>query len=182
VMTSTGKLVADVAVIAAGAWLNAIAIEGAVLPSIRPVRGQIVRLAWQREPLRTIVWGPKCYVVPRTDGTILVGATVEDAGFAEHTTTAGVRDLLEAACELLPSASGAPFIEARVGLRPAAPDDLPVLGPDPELAPIVHACGHYRNGVLLAPVTADLVVAELTGEPVEHAFGPERFDRQGVVA
>ena len=83
------------------------------------------------DPPSTIIWGPRCYIVPRTDGTLLVGATVEEAGFDERTTAEGVRGLLSAACELLPDAKAATFLEARAGLRPATPDELPVLGSDP---------------------------------------------------
>src|SRR5204863_6694137 len=107
------------------------------------------------------------------------GATVEEVGFDERTTAAGVRDLLEAACELLPEAWGATFIEARAGLRPATPDELPVLGSDPDTPAIVHASGHYRNGVLLAPVTAK-VIADLIVDGKKDrcldAFTPARFN------
>ena len=138
-------------------------IEGIRVPPLRPVRGQLLRLGWNSAPLSTIVWGPRCYVVPWLDGTVLVGATVEEAGFDERTTAAGIQGLLDAVCELLPAAHDATFIEARVGLRPATPDELPVIGPDPDVPGLIHASGHYRNGVLLAPITAkaiaDLVIA-----------------------
>jgi len=86
-----------------------------------------------------------------------VGATVEDVGFDERATSAGVRDLLDAACDLLPGGWGATFLGVYVGLRPATPDDLPVIGADERMPGLVHASGHYRNGVLLAPITARLV-------------------------
>ena len=176
VTTSDGDYEASTMVIAAGAWGNA--IEGVRTPPLRPVRGQLLHLGWRGHPLSTIVWGPECYVVPRTDGTLLVGATVEDVGFDERTTAAGVRDLLDAACELLPEGWGATFLEARAGLRPATPDELPVLGSDPALPAIVHASGHYRNGVLLAPITAkvmaDLIVEGKKDASLE-AFSPMRF-------
>ena len=90
--------------------------------SVRPVRGQLLRLAWKGQPLSHVIWGKDCYIVPWRDGTVLVGATVEEVGFDERTTAAGVRDLLDAVCELLPEAWGATFLEARAGLRPATPD------------------------------------------------------------
>jgi glycine oxidase len=176
VTTPSGILQADVVVIAAGAWTNA--IEGVRTPPVRPVRGQLLQLGWRGRPLSTIVWGPECYIVPRVDGSVLVGATVEDAGFDERTTAAGVRDLLEAACELLPEAWHASFLGARVGLRPATPDELPALGPDTETPGVVHALGHYRNGVLLAPVTARIVadwIVEGKRDPAFDAFAPSRF-------
>ena len=172
-----GDYDASTLVMAAGAWGNA--IEGVRTPPLRPVRGQLLHLGWRGHPVTTIVWGPECYIVPRTDGTLLVGATVEDVGFDERTTAAGVRDLLDAACELLPERWGASFLEARAGLRPATPDELPVLGSDPALPSIVHASGHYRNGVLLAPITAR-VIADLIVEGKRDAsldaFRPDRFD------
>jgi glycine oxidase len=177
VTTSDGELDAATVVIAAGAWGNA--IEGVRAPPLRPVRGQLLRLGWHGHPLSTIVWGPECYIVPRTDGTLLVGATVEEVGFDERTTAAGVRDLLDAACELLPEGRGATFLEARAGLRPATPDELPVLGSDPGLPAIVHASGHYRNGVLLAPITARVIadlIVDGKRDACLDAFRPDRFD------
>src|SRR5437764_12993823 len=163
-------------VLAAGAWTNR--IEGIRTPPLRPVRGQLLQLGWRGHPLSTIIWGPECYIVPRTDGSVLVGATVEDVGFDERTTTAGVRDLLEAACERLPEGWGATFLDARAGLRPATPDELPVIGSDPEVRGLVHASGHYRNGVLLAPITARLIadlVIDGKEDAVPEVFRPARF-------
>ena len=176
VITSEGAVEASLVILAAGAWTNH--IDGVRTPPLRPVRGQLIQLGWTGAPLSSIVWGPACYIVPRTDGSILVGATVEDVGFDERTTAAGVRDLLEAACELLPDAGSATFLDARAGLRPATPDALPVIGPDPEAPGIIHAAGHYRNGVLLAPITARVVadfVVEGTRDSCFDAFSLERF-------
>jgi glycine oxidase len=176
VSTTGGDHDAAAVVIAAGAWGNT--IDGARTPPLRPVRGQIVRLDWPGAALSTIIWGPDCYIVPRTDGTLLVGATVEDVGFDERTTAAGVRDLLAAACEILPKASGATFLEARTGLRPATPDELPVLGSHPGAPDIVHASGHYRNGVLLAPITARLIadlIVDGRRDAALETFRPDRF-------
>jgi glycine oxidase ThiO len=174
--TSGDRIEADAVVLAAGAWTNAIA--GVRSPPLRPVRGQLLNLAWPGVPLSTILWGPECYIVPRTDGTLLAGATVEDVGFDERTTAAGVRDLLDAVCELVPEAWGASFLGARVGLRPATPDELPAIGPDAEINGLVHASGHYRNGVLLAPITARSIagwVVDRRRDPVFDLFNPNRF-------
>lgn len=150
-------LEADSVVIAAGAWTNR--ISGVRTPPIRPVRGQLLRLEWHHGPLHTILWGPGCYIVPLSSGArgLLVGATVEDAGFEERNTGEGVNGLIEAARTLLPVLSRDTHFDARVGLRPATPDELPVLGEDPAEPGIIHASGHYRNGVLLAPITASLI-------------------------
>jgi glycine oxidase len=172
----------DTVIIATGSWTGQVDTDQKVLQAVRPVRGQLLKLSWRGEPLRHVIWGPDCYVVPWNDGTVLVGATVEDVGFDERTTAAGVRDLLDAVCEVLPAAWGATFLEARVGLRPATDDGLPVIG-SPEAAPrIVYATGHYRNGVLLAPITALLVVEGLfngPSDPVLKAFNPDRFGPRG---
>lgn len=178
IQTSAGTLTATHVIMAAGAWSDEVAIDGAPAPPVRPVRGQLLRLGWHERPLDTIIWGPECYVVPRLDGTVLVGATVEDVGFDERATAAGVRDLLDAVCDLLPGGWGAAFLEARVGLRPAAPDDLPIVGWDPDVEGLVHATGHYRNGVLLAPITAVMVADLLTKnlkDAALDAFAPGRF-------
>jgi glycine oxidase len=176
VSTSAGDVQADAVVLAAGAWTNA--IDGVRTPPLRPVRGQLLHLGWQGDPLPTIVWGPECYIVPHTDGALLIGATVEEVGFDERTTAAGVRDLLDAACKLLPEAWRASFLGARVGMRPATPDALPAIGPDSDLPGVVHASGHYRNGVLLAPLTARLIADWILEGKRDHAFStfnPDRF-------
>ncbi|HTL44985.1 MAG TPA: glycine oxidase ThiO [Vicinamibacterales bacterium] len=176
--TTTGEVTAKRVVLAAGSWSSAIEIDGAAAVPVRPVRGQLLHLGWHEAPLDTIIWGPECYVVPRLDGTVLVGATVEDVGFDERATSAGVRDLLDAFCELLPGGWGAAFLEARVGLRPAAPDDLPIIGRDANVDGLVHATAHYRNGVLLAPITAVMVADLITAaeeDPALQALAPGRF-------
>jgi glycine oxidase len=170
---------ADQVVIAAGSWTGRLDVGDPAASAIRPVRGQLLRLQWRGAPLSHIVWGPDCYVVPWRNGTVLVGATVEDVGFDERTTAAGVRDLLDAVCALLPEAWGATFIEARVGLRPATADELPLLGPSERSERIVYATGHYRNGVLLAPLTAQLVadwMVDGRADPALRALRPGRLE------
>jgi len=118
--------------------------------------------------------------VPWRNGRVLVGATVEDAGFDERATTAGVRDLLEAACTLVPHLWQASFAEARVGLRPASPDSLPVVGRSQVVPGLVYATGHYRNGILLTPLTAALVKDLVLGEGDDEALPaltPSRLGR-----
>ena len=167
---------ADWVVVAAGSWTGQIAGVPQLGRQVRPVRGQLIRLKWRTAPLRYVLWGRDCYVVPWQDGTVLVGATVEDVGFDERTTAAGVRDLLDAACELLPGAWGATFLDARAGLRPATADGLPIIGRVASAPGLVYATGHYRNGVLLAPLTASLVadlVLEDKADPVLSVTAPE---------
>jgi glycine oxidase len=179
VETDRGSLCGSAVVLAAGTWSGLIEIEGvARRPPVRPIRGQLVRLANRGAMLRRVVWGERCYLVPWDDGTMLVGATMEDAGFDERTTAAGVRDLIEAACEIIPAAWTAGFLDARVGLRPASSDLLPIIGPSGVIRNLVYATGHYRNGILLAPLTATLVADSLLDNQVDAALaalGPQRF-------
>ena len=169
---------AECVVVAAGSWTGQIAGVPRLMRPVRPVRGQLIRLTWHHAPLRYVLWGPDCYVVPWQDGTVLVGATVEDVGFDERTTAAGVRDLLDAACELLPGAWGATFLDARAGLRPATDDGLPIIGRLVSAPGLIFATGHYRNGVLLAPLTASLVadlVLEGKEDPALAVTAPGRL-------
>jgi glycine oxidase len=158
VRAGTRRYHADRVVVAAGSWSGRIAVQGASLPRVVPVRGQLLHLEW-RERIRPsrIVWGEGCYVVPWSDDSVLVGATVEDAGFDESTSLDGIRSLMDAAVAVLPGARTAALREVRVGLRPMAPGGLPFIGPLPEMPAVCVASGHYRNGILLAPLTASLV-------------------------
>lgn len=157
VTTSEGTINADALVLAAGSWSSAVAGVTTWPPPVKPVRGQLLRLKAPARIASRIVWGRACYVVPWPDGTALVGATVEDAGFDEHPTAGGVRQLLNAVHDLLPAAEAAVFQEVRVGLRPKTPDELPIIGPSSTMRHVFHATGHYRNGILLTPLTAKLI-------------------------
>jgi glycine oxidase len=165
-------------VVAAGSWSGQIDFEGVPPLPVRPVRGQLLQLSCDGVALNRIVWGPRCYLVPIGEGSILVGATVEEAGFDERTTVAGVRDLLEAGCDLVPHLWQASFVGARVGLRPATADEMPIIGRSAKLPGLVYATGHYRNGVLLAPLTARAVadmVLDNRDDPLLAAAAPQRF-------
>ncbi|HVB38011.1 MAG TPA: glycine oxidase ThiO [Vicinamibacterales bacterium] len=176
--TDEGAMTAAHVVLAAGSWSGQIAAgRGATVP-VRPVRGQLLHLDWPGTPLHRVVWGPSCYLVPWTDGSLLVGATVEEAGFDERATTTGVHDLLQAACELVPHGWQAGFAGVRVGLRPATADELPIIGRSTRLDGLVYATGHYRNGILLAPLTAKLVadlVLDGHAGPELELTSPARF-------
>jgi glycine oxidase len=180
VETERGALTGNGVVVAAGSWTGQIEIDGAARVPVKPIRGQLLQLAWKGPPLRRVTWSERCYLVPWDDGTLLVGATVEDAGFDERTTVAGVRDLVEAAIELIPQTSKATFQTARVGLRPASADELPIIGPSTVMPNLMYATAHYRNGVLLAPLTAQLVadsMLEKTVDPLLELTRPDRFGR-----
>lgn len=178
VESDEGEWVADRVVLAAGSWSGRVAIEGASPAPVTPVRGQLLHLAWSDQPMAHIVWGADCYVVPWPQGDVLVGATVEHAGFDERTTAGGVAALLAAALALVPRLADAAFIAARAGLRPASPDDLPIVGRSSAIPGLVYATAHYRNGVLLAPLTAALVRGLVFDEPADPALAllsPARF-------
>ena len=156
VVTASGRFAADAVVVAGGSWSGRIPAGGPALP-VRPVRGQLVHLRFAEPPVSRMVWGPRCYLVPWRDGSLLLGATVEDVGFDERPTAAGVSTLLDGGCQLLPGLADGVFEETRVGLRPATLDELPIIGRSPTMPRVFHATGHYRNGVLLAPLTAVLI-------------------------
>ena len=159
VQTAGRRVSCDVLVVAAGSWSDSV---GGEIVGVRPVRGQLLRLRWGGRPLPHVLWSHDCYLVPWTDGTLLVGATVEDVGFDERVTAGGVRTLLDAVCRLLPATADATFLDARAGLRPASADGLPVIRPSARWRRVIYATGHYRNGILLAPVTARRVAEMVT--------------------
>jgi glycine oxidase len=146
-------------VVAAGCWSGA--FDGA--PAVRPVKGQILRLRGAEPLTQRLVRTPRCYVVSRASGEVVVGATVEERGFDTTVTAGGVHRLLEAAWEVLPEIEELELVEAAARLRPGTPDNAPVIG---ERDGVIWATGHYRNGVLLAPVTATAVAELLAGVPV----------------
>jgi len=169
---------AEAAVLAAGSWSGQIDVVGAAALPIRPIRGQLIHFEWAGPPLGRVVWGPRCYLVPWSDGSLLCGATVEDVGFDERATVSGVRELLDAVCELTPAARQAWFRTVRVGLRPGTPDNLPVIGPSQRLPRLIYASGHFRNGILLAPLTATVVGdLQVDGrrDPALEVTSPARF-------
>jgi glycine oxidase len=182
VSTDAGDFTADQVVLAAGSWSSEIAIPPLAPTPVKPIRGQLLHLAWPGEqPLNRVLWSTDCYIVPWPNGRVLVGATVEDTGFDERATAAGVRDLLEAACALVPQLWQASFVEARVGLRPAMTDGLPVIARSPTISGLTYATGHYRNGVLLAPLTAELVTKIVLGRSDDPALAILSADRLGML-
>ncbi|KMS82017.1 glycine oxidase [Streptomyces leeuwenhoekii] len=186
VVTTDGTaLGAGRTVLAAGSLSGRLAgVPDAVLPPVRPVKGQVVRLTMPagRAPLlnrtvRAVVRGNALYLVPRESGELVVGATSEEMGWDTTVTAGGVYELLRDAHELVPGITELPLTETRAGLRPGSPDNAPLLGPT-ALEGLLLATGHYRNGVLLTPVTGDVMAHVLTtGElPAEaRAFTPGRF-------
>ena len=171
---------ADIVVLAAGAWSRSIlGIPAPLRPPVRPVKGQMLALRMDpAEPLLNhVIWAPNVYLVPRRDGRLIVGATVEEKGFDQSLTAGGILALLEAAWRVVPAIEELPIDEMWVGHRPGSRDDAPVLGPGP-LDGLVYATGHHRNGILLAPVTADAIARLVLDREIDAAirpFGIARF-------
>jgi glycine oxidase len=166
--------------VAAGAWSaeGALATEASA-PPIRPVKGQLLELRVRRgfrPPARHIVRTPRCYLVTRPDGRVVLGATQEEQGFDTAITADGVHRLLEAAWEVLPDAGELELVAARAGLRPGTPDNAPAVGPG-DVEGLLWATGHHRNGVMLAPSTGRAIAALLSDGELPAAFRPFAADR-----
>lgn len=154
---------ADVVVLAAGSWSSL--VDGVDLPrdAVQPARGQIVELSLRMPPLRHVIFGQGVYLVPRDDGRVLLGSTLEFVGYTKEVTARGVRDLLTAATRVCPLLEEATFTGAWSSFRPFAKEGRVLLGPS-SIPGLVHATGHHRNGILLAPITAKIVAAACHGE------------------
>ncbi|MEU1474839.1 glycine oxidase ThiO [Streptomyces sp. NPDC005760] len=186
VATTDGEeLGADQVVLAAGSLSGRLeGVPQALLPPVRPVKGQVLRLTvpprhapFLSRTVRAVVRGSQVYLVPRESGELVIGATSEELGWDTTVTAGGVYELLRDAHELVPGITELPLTETRAGLRPGSPDNAPLLGPT-DLPGLLLATGHYRNGVLLTPVTGDALAHALTtGELPEVArpFTPKRF-------
>ncbi|HEX3544726.1 MAG TPA: glycine oxidase ThiO [Candidatus Acidoferrum sp.] len=164
-------------VIAAGCWSGA--IEGASqYAPVRPAKGQMIALRAKKDlSVERVLWSDYVYLVPRNDGKILAGATVEYVGFEKTVTAGGLQKIITAAVQLAPALTDAQMEETWAGLRPDAPDHLPIIGPT-DLEGLLIATGHFRSGILLAPITAQLIREWITTQKVSHdwaRFSPMRF-------
>ncbi len=163
-------------VVAAGSWSSL--VEGVPLPEggVIPARGQIVELLLPVPLFQQVVFGPKCYLVPRDDGRVLIGSTLEFVGYRREVTASAVRNLLDAAIHLVPKLGDATLGRSWSNFRPYTKDTLPLIG-CAGAEGLLLATGHYRNGILLAPVTAEIIAALVFGRapPLEiGAFSPLR--------
>ena len=170
----------EAVVLAAGSWTGK--IEGLPRPvPVGPVHGQLLALDTRERGPRHVIDTPRVYLVPRADGRLVVGATVEDRGFSTLVTGGATRALRRAAAEAIPELAEADVLEVWSGLRPGTPDGRPIVGADPEVSNLFYATGHYRNGILLAPITGEAVAAAIAGDPAPaqlDEFGIERFEGQ----
>jgi glycine oxidase len=173
------KVEAAWTIIAAGSFSTAIEGVAAYAP-VRPAKGQMVALRAEDVEVERVLWSEHIYLVPRNDGRILAGATVEYVGFDKRTTAGGIEKILSAAIELAPHLANARIEETWAGLRPDSPDHLPILGPT-DLDGLLMATGHFRSGIMLAPITARLIREWITEQNVSmdwDRFSPLRFQTQ----
>jgi glycine oxidase len=174
-------------VLAAGCWSGALeGLPDEARPAVRPLKGQILQLWGPPEApvlarvLRCVVGGHSCYLLPRADGRLVLGSTSEEKGFDTTVTAGAVYELLRDATRAVPAVAELELREARAGLRPASPDNLPIVGRTP-VGGLVLATGHGRNGILLSPVTADLALAAVRGEEPPAWAAACRTDRPGAL-
>jgi glycine oxidase len=180
VETSRGPVATENVVLAGGAWVSMLYAPDKSLPDIgiEPVRGQMLCFEANPQIAGHVIYSQRGYLVPRRDGRLLAGSTTEYAGFDRRVTAAGVQSITSAALEICPAISSLPLADSWAGLRPRAADGLPVLGPCAEIEGVFYATGHYRNGILLAPLTGELISAgiiEKTFDPALDIFSPDRF-------
>lgn len=187
VETSAGFVSSRKVIVAGGAWSSLISASGLSskrLPrvGIEPVRGQMICFQANCHLARHVLYSPRGYIVPRNDGRVLAGSSSERAGFAKDVTAAGLHLILSNALEISPGVASLPLVDTWAGLRPRAADDLPVIGPC-EIEGLYYATGHYRNGILLAPITGELIAEAIVGNVVSDLccpFVPDRFDLVSV--
>jgi glycine oxidase len=178
--SANGFIGARTVVIAAGAWTSNIATSGTNFTpaQIEPVRGQMLCFKTHPRLASHLIYSSRGYLVPRLDGRVLAGSTSERVGFEKSVTGEGVAAIRSLAFEMAPSLAAAPIVDSWSGLRPRAVDDLPVLGPAEGVPGLFYATGHYRNGILLAPITARAIAGQIvegsTSTPIER-FSPGRF-------
>jgi glycine oxidase len=181
VLADGSEIAADIVVLAAGAWSREITgLAPELRPPVRPIKGQMLALRMNPATplLNHVVWAPGAYLVPRRDGRLLVGATVEEKGYDASLTAGGILTLLEAAWRAVPAVEELPIEEMWVGHRPGSRDDAPILGPAP-LEGLIYATGHHRNGILLTPITADAIAQLALDGVVDPAIRPFAIERFG---
>jgi glycine oxidase len=180
VETSLGLVNASTVVLAAGAWTSFIKSPDIALPQVKlePVRGQMLCFKTPRPIAHHVIYNSCGYLVPRRDGRVLAGSTTEHVGFDRKVTSEGVSAISSMALEIAPALEHVPLIASWAGFRPRADDDLPVIGPCEGIHGLFYATGHYRNGILLAPITGELIAEAVisgTTSPLLATFSPNRF-------
>jgi glycine oxidase len=180
VETSRGKVEARKVVIACGPWVSLLkSSDNSIKPvNIEPVRGQMLCLDAKERIIKHVIYSPRGYIVPRLDGKIVAGSTTECVGFEKSVTLAGLHTITTNTLEIAPSLSQLPLIDSWSGLRPRSADEMPIIGALSKTEGLYYAAGHFRNGILLAPITADTLAEEITKgtrSPLLEPFTPDRF-------
>lgn len=180
VETSKGIINAEKVIICCGAWVSLLNFKDNInqLPRIEPVRGQILCFTSEARKIRHVIYSPRGYVVPRIDGRVITGSTGERAGFEKQVTCEGINAITEIALEIAPPLARFPLVDYWSGLRPASENGMPIIGESEKIKNLYYAAGHYRNGILLAPITAELLSEEILREnkhPLLKDFTPHGF-------
>jgi glycine oxidase len=181
--TAAENFFAGQVILTTGAWTSLIKAENLVLPEVKPIRGQMIAFQTAKRLFQKVIYSPRGYLVPRFDGRVLAGATVEDVGFDKRVTEAGIEFLRENTLELAPSLVNLEIAEKWAGLRPLGTDGLPVLGSFPHVENFCVATAHYRNGILLAPLTARILAKKTVENKISEyleIFSPTRFAPNGL--
>lgn len=176
VETSQGLISASTLVIAAGAWSSR--VVGYEAPKVVPVRGQMLCFEQLPPMARHVIYSARGYLIPRSDGRMLAGSTTEEVGFDKSVTDEGMKAIKSMAYEIMPSLETLPATDSWAGFRPRSEDGLPILGASKKIDGLVYATGHFRNGILLAPITGELIAEAIvtgTNPLLISAFSPDRF-------
>ncbi len=174
------RIAADRFLIAAGPWSAEVGAQFGIPIPVFPVRGQLIALEGDPPPIHHVIYGHGIYLVRWRLGEVIVGSTVEHAGFVKEVTAEGIGGLLSAAVELVPALAARPIRRVWACLRPGTPDDYPILGPAPGLENVFIATGHFRNGILLTPITAEIMADAIQEKPPAIPLHPFRLDRPSL--
>jgi glycine oxidase len=180
VTSGSRRYLANTTILTTGAWTSLIKFHAGVSFTVKPIRGQMLCFRPDRPMFSHVIYSPRGYLVPRADGRLLAGATVEDVGFDKSVTKTGAESLHAVAAEIAPFIGNVRAVESWAGLRPFVTDGVPVIGALPGHENLLVATGHYRNGILLAPLTAKMIASQIAGESDSRyleAFGAARFGR-----
>lgn len=172
IFSSCGEFVADYYIVSAGAWSKGILGLHALQLDIKPIKGQMLLFKFNTPPVSNIVVQNDLYIIPRRDGHVLIGSTLEDAGFDKQTTASAFNQLLRHAEDILPSLQKMSVKQHWSGLRPASPENIPTIGWHPAIRNLLINSGHYRYGVTMAPASAEILVNEMTGATQPFDISP----------
>lgn len=176
-VTAQGMLHAGCYIVTAGAWSTALLGEHALGLEVRPIRGQMLLFKFDAPPFQHILVQGSLYFIPRRDGHVLVGSTLEDAGFDKSTTVAARDSLLRAVRAIFPDWRAGALVRHWAGLRPGSPDNIPTIGRHPRLTNLYANCGHFRYGVTMSLASAELLLNEIEGDPQPFAMDDYRWRR-----